>query len=249
MTRVRARGCWSFTWRPPLAAISSSSASGITKRRRAGVEVEQLGVAAPGNRGLNLPLGFFLAELLVEHVEKEVLGHGVVALGFECAANLAQQEHVLDRGVAEQLLLAQNFGVGELLAAGSDGRVALFDLEEAQHLRGIHDGQQIVDFEGQVVGQAIHVVAPALVEQQLEQAGNAAGPRVRQHLVAHLPLVARARPGRWSGALGRRHIGPREHFVDVVHQLREGLGLAVARLRQLSPENRCGCGPDCAPAR
>ena len=57
---------------------------------------------------------FFLAELLVEHVEEEFLGNGVVALGLEGAADLAQQQDVVQRGVAEELLLAQDFGVGEL---------------------------------------------------------------------------------------------------------------------------------------
>jgi hypothetical protein len=47
-------GCWRFTSASSLAAISSSSASGSTKRRRRGVEVEQLGVAAPGDGGLHL---------------------------------------------------------------------------------------------------------------------------------------------------------------------------------------------------
>ena len=67
--------------------------------------------------------------------------------------------------------------------------------EEAQQLRGVHDGQQIVDLEGQVVGQAVDVVAAALVEQQFEQAGDAAGPRVGQHLVVHLALVAHGAAG------------------------------------------------------
>ena len=62
-----------------------------------GVEVEQLGVAAPGDGGFHLALALLFAELLVEHVEEEVLGHGVVALGFQGAANLAQQQHVARR--------------------------------------------------------------------------------------------------------------------------------------------------------
>jgi hypothetical protein len=97
---------------------------------------------------------------------------------------------LLDGGVAEELFLAQDLGVGELGAAFGDGRVAFFDFEEAEQLRGIHDGQQVVDLEGQIVGQAVDVVAPALVEQQFEQAGHAAGARVGQHLVVHLALVA-----------------------------------------------------------
>ena len=124
----------------------------------------------------------------------------MIALGVEGAANLAQQQHVFYGGAAEELLLAKNLGVGELLAAGRDGGVALFDLEKAQQLRGVDDGQQIVDLEGQIVGQAVDVVAPALVEQQFQQAGDAAGPCVGQHLVVHLALVAHGGAKGWPGA-------------------------------------------------
>ena len=110
---------------------------------------------------------------------------------------------LVDGGVAEELLLAQNLGVGELRAAGRDGGVAFFDCEEAEQLRGVDDGQQVVDLEGQVVGEAVDVVAAALVEQQFEQAGDAAGARVGQHLVVHLALVAR-RSGRLAGRAPRR---------------------------------------------
>ena len=119
VTSERAKGCWIFTRLPRLATISSSCASGSIKRRRRGVKVEQLRIAAPGHRGLHLPLALFFAELLVEHVEEELLGHGVVALGFERAANLPQQQHVAHRRVAEELLLAQNFGVGKLRAGSA----------------------------------------------------------------------------------------------------------------------------------
>ena len=171
----------------------------MMKRRRDGIEVEELGVAAPVDGGLQLALRLVFAELLVEHVEEELLGNGVVALGFERADDLAQQQDVLERGVAEQLLLPQDFGVGELGAAGGDGGVAFFDLEEAEQLRGVDDGQQVVDLEGEVVGQAVDVVLAAVVEQQFEQAGDAAGTRVGQHLVLHLPLVAD-----WRAALPAR---------------------------------------------
>ena len=62
--------------------------------------------------------------------------------------------------------------------------VALLDLEEAEQRRGIDDGQQVVDFKGELVGQAVDVFAPvgAFVDQ-LEQSGDAAGARVREYLV------------------------------------------------------------------
>ncbi len=54
-----------------------------------------------------------------------------------------------------------------------------------------------------------------------------------QHLVVHLALVAHA-VGRPAGRAPRRgNVGPGEHLVDVVDELREWLGFAVARLRKL----------------
>ena len=55
-----------------------------------GVEVEELGVAAPVDGGFELTLRLFLGELLIEQVEEEVLGHCVVALGIERAGDLTQ---------------------------------------------------------------------------------------------------------------------------------------------------------------
>ena len=72
---------------------------------------------------------------------------------------------LVEGGVAEEFLLAEDFGVGEFGAGLGDGDVAFLDLEEAEQLRGIDDGQQVVDFEGQVVGEAVDVVAAALVER------------------------------------------------------------------------------------
>jgi len=168
---------------------------GQDKAAAAGVEVKELGIAAPGDGCLHLAEALLFAELLVEHVEEEVLGDGVVAFGFEGAANLAQQQDVGQSGGAEEFLLAQNFGVGELGSALGDGGIAFFDGEEAEQLRGIDDGQEVVDLETQVVGEAVDVVAAALVEEQFQQAGHAAGARVGQHLVVHLALVADAGVG------------------------------------------------------
>ena len=97
---------------PPSAA--SSSASGKTKAPPRRVEVEDLGIAAPGHSGLNLALRLLIAELLVEHVEEEFFGHGMVALGVYGATDLAQQEDITKRRVTEKFFLAENFGVRKL---------------------------------------------------------------------------------------------------------------------------------------
>jgi hypothetical protein len=129
----------------------------------------------------------------------------------------------------------EDFGVGVGGAGGGDGGVAFFDFEEAEELGGVDDGEQVVDFEGEVVGEAVDVVAAAFVDEQFEQAGDAAGAGVGQHLVVHLALVADGLAGGLVGG-GGDDFGPGEDFVDVVDEVGEGLGFAVARVGELDLE-------------
>jgi hypothetical protein len=101
--------------RSPQRTVSASapSFSGWMNRRR-GVEVEQLGVPAPADRGLELAQRHLFGELLVQHVVEELLGDAAVALGLDGAHDLAEQQHVVDCRLAEELLLAQDLGVGVL---------------------------------------------------------------------------------------------------------------------------------------
>ncbi len=132
--------------------------------------------------------------------------------------------------------MAENFRVCEFGAGWGDGCVTFFDGEEAEELGGVDDGEQVVDFKGEIVGEVVDVVAPTLVEEQLKQSGDSAGPGVRQHLVVHLALVANGGRGLLVGRFSRHHIRPGEHLVDVVDELGEGLGFAVAGLGKLHAE-------------
>src|SRR5215469_4900968 len=123
------------------------------------VEVEDFGVTSPRDCRLKLPHALFLAELLVEHVEEEVFRYGVVALGFERAANLPEQQNIADRRVAEQFLLPKDLRICELFTLRRNGCVAFLDLQEAEQLRGFHDRQQVVDLERKVIGEAENVIA------------------------------------------------------------------------------------------
>ena len=67
-----------------------------------------------------------------------------------------------------------------------------------------------------------------MVDEELEQTGDAAGPGVGQHLVVHLALVADGLAGGGKGQAGRLGVGLGEDLVDVVDELGEGGGFAVA---------------------
>ena len=53
---------------------------GFDEAAAGGVEVEEFGVAAPADGGLELAKGFVFAELLVEDIMEELVGDGAVAL-------------------------------------------------------------------------------------------------------------------------------------------------------------------------
>ncbi len=202
------------------------------------IEVEQLRVSTPVDRRLQLPQRLFFAELLVQHIVKELFRHTAVALGLDRAHDLPQQQHIFDRSVTKQLLLPQNLGVRVLRAGRRNLCVAFGHLQKAQQLCGIDDRQQVVDLESQIVRQPVDIVLAVVVQHQLQKTCNAARPRMRQHLVVHLALVANLLAGCRLRQRRRLRIGLRQHLVDVVDQLRERRRLAVARMRNRHSEIR-----------
>ena len=150
-------------------------AFGFHEAAAGGVKVEEFGVAAPADGGFELANGLFFGELLVEYVVEELLGDFAIALGLDGLDDLAQQQDAFERRFAEDFLLVEDLGVGVFVAEIGDGGVALVDGEEAEHLRGFHDGEQVVDLEGEFVGEAVDVILAALIDEQLEQTGDAAG--------------------------------------------------------------------------
>jgi len=113
------------------------------------VKVEQLGIAAPGDSRLHLAQAFLFAELLIEHVEEELLGNRVVALGVERAANLAQQQHVGDGGVAG---IFTDGDLRRLIETGAD-------------LRGLAASEVMHTGPKLIRGEALAVEAAALMER------------------------------------------------------------------------------------
>ena len=68
-----------------------------------------------------------------------------------------------------------------ILASGGDDRGAFFQAHKPEEHGGIDGGKQRVDFQAQFVGELVEIDAAALIAQNFEQAGHAAGTRVRQH--------------------------------------------------------------------
>ena len=93
------------------------------------------------------------------------------------------QRHVASAAIRNISLRLQDVGFGERAALGRDFDIALLQHDEAQQRGGFHDGQQIVDFESQVVRQVVDLFAAVVIAQHFEQAGDAARTGVRQHLI------------------------------------------------------------------
>jgi len=66
-----------------------------------GIVIEDLGVASPVQRRLELPLDFIRAEVLVEDVAEKLLTDGVIALGVQGVLDQPQYGNVLQRGFAK----------------------------------------------------------------------------------------------------------------------------------------------------
>ena len=97
--------------------------------------------------------------------------------------DLLQDGNVLERGFTEEHFASQDVGVREGDALGSDLDVAFLERGEAEHDRGFDDGQQVIDVHGKALGEAVQVFAAAAVVQNFEQAGDASGAGMRQHLI------------------------------------------------------------------
>src|SRR5271168_218337 len=93
----------------------SFALSGFGLHQPAGgpVIVENLRVAAPVHRGVELALHFILGEMLVQNVVKKLVSYGVVRLPFQNTVDLLQDRYVLQCRLPEQNFARRNVGVGE----------------------------------------------------------------------------------------------------------------------------------------
>ena len=103
---------------------------------------------------------------------------------------------------------------------------------EPEHLGAFENRQQVVNFEPQIVGYVIDVFLAAAIVEQFDQAGNAAGPRMRNDL--------RRGPLGMAGACRRceLQLRLRHNLIYIVHVEHERRGFAVARVLQRHAEIR-----------
>ncbi len=130
----------------------------------------------------------------------------------------------------KQSFAGGDVGFGESLSGGRQLHVAFVGGGEFEQGGGFKNGEQVVHFEAEIFGDVIDVLLAAAIVEQFDEAGDAAGARVRNHL--------------GSGALGVSSAGGRSelqlrlghNLIYIVHVEDEGGGFAVARVLEWDAE-------------
>src|ERR1035441_8466009 len=192
-----------------------------------GIVREDVPVPAPIQRRFDLPLYFDVRELLLQEVAEELQRQRVVGLAYQSTVHLLEQGDTSQNSLTEESFSRAYVGSGEGFATGGDLHISTLGFREAQQGRGLHDGQKIVHFQAEFVGELIEVTGAAVAVEQFQQARNRSAARVRHHL-----------PGLWL-CRGRRpglQFRLRQQLVNVVHIYQELGGSALPRVLHGNPK-------------
>src|SRR5580658_106156 len=135
---------------------------------------------------------------------------------------------MFESSFTEDFFLLENLRFRILVSGGSYRHITFLYLQEGEQRGRFDDGQKVVDFESEFVGEAVDIGPSLEIDDELEETGDAPGARVRQHLVMHLPLIADFLSGGEVGHVCRSDVWTGEHLIDVIHQLGERLALTIA---------------------
>src|ERR1035438_3877099 len=147
-----------------------------------GIVREDVPVPAPIQRRFDLPLYFDVRELLLQDVAEELQRQRVVGLAKQSTVHLLEQGDTSQNSLTEESFSRANTGSRERFATGGDRHISALGFREAQQSRGLHDGQEIVHFQAEFVGELIEVTGAAVAVEQFQQARNRSAARVREHL-------------------------------------------------------------------
>src|SRR5262245_255167 len=137
-----------------------------------GVVVEQLAVAAPVDRGVQLLLGILGPEPAAEQIEKESRAQTAVSADSKGLADRADKGRAGAGLTSEDLLTGLDVSRGEFCSDGGEFEVAAENMEQVEHGGGIDQRQQDVDLEVEFVGDPGHVGMSTSRVDDLHQAGK-----------------------------------------------------------------------------
>ena len=162
-----------------------------------GVVFVELAVASPVDGDVELVAGFFVGEAASEDVEEESFGEVAVDRCGEGVVDGSDERRAFGGFAGEELFGGEDVGDDELASVVGDLDVGVVDGGEAEQGGAVDEGEQVVDFEHEVVGEGGEVFGAAAGEQDFQEAGHAADGRGRKR------FVDRRRSGRVSRALRR----------------------------------------------
>ena len=170
------------------------------------VEVEELAVATPVDRDLELLSSLVLGEAPPQQIEEEALSQVPVLGGLQGVAD-RRTSGARSRARRAKICFDSRMSAATNVRPSSvTSRSASSTSAKPEHLRGVDQGEQVVDLERQLVGELGQILAPAVGDQDLEKTGHAAHTGLGQRGVDRRTLSRgglRSRCGRAGGCRGR----------------------------------------------
>src|ERR1039457_4038994 len=96
-----------------------------------GIVPDDVPVPAPIQRRFDLPLYFYVRELLVQEVAEELQRQRVVGLAYQSTAHLLEQGDTSQNSLTEESLSRANVGPRERFATGGDLHISVLGFREA----------------------------------------------------------------------------------------------------------------------
>src|SRR5271166_6624367 len=100
---------------------------------------KNVGVAAPVQSRIELPLNLVLGKVLIENIAEELERHGMVCLVLQGRYHLLQESDVGKGRFAEQILPRRNVSFSKLLPFRSDFNITLIRLSETEQRCSLYD--------------------------------------------------------------------------------------------------------------
>src|SRR5215472_10914189 len=145
-----------------------------------GVIIKNLGIAPPLNGGFQLAPGFLFTEMLVKQVAEKLLAKCSVGFGPEGLLHLAEQRHVVERGLPKDSLASLNVRSGKSAAGVRNDSLSLFDAKQPEQCGGLDRGEKGLKVQAKVLGKAVKFHAPASVRQNFQQCRHTARASMRK---------------------------------------------------------------------
>src|SRR5208337_3361649 len=143
------------------------------------VIAEQLGETPPVHHRDELALRLFARQQHREVFEHDFLGKRLVLLAMEQADEVAEETVLLQLLAHDEFALV-DLRLEKLFAQRLEHRVASRSRNQAEDFRGLHDLEQIAEFEIEIARDFVAVLAPAAILEQFEQAKHQRQPAVGQ---------------------------------------------------------------------